>query len=102
MTELTLKTTLHELDASTLEKLKSLFAGEAVVQITISNIPDETAHLLSTQSNRESLERSLEQFKAGDFVQKTEEEFVRLLNHSPSFSFRFFPARWVSGKGGRQ
>jgi hypothetical protein len=74
MTELTLKTTLHELDASTLEKLKSLFAGEAVVQITISNIPDETAYLLSTQSNRESLERSLEQFKAGDFVQKTEEE----------------------------
>ncbi len=76
MTELTLKTTLEELDASTLEKLKSLFVGEAVVQMTISNIPDETAHLLSTQSNRESLERSLEQFKAGDFVQKTEEELA--------------------------
>ncbi len=67
MTELTLKTTLHELDAAALERLKSFFAGEALVQITISNILDETAHLLSTQSNRESLERSLEQFKASVF-----------------------------------
>lgn len=68
------KTTLDELDASVLEKLKHLFTGEAVVQIHISNVPDETAYLLSTQSNRESLERSLEQFHAGDFVPKTEEE----------------------------
>ena len=64
---------MHELDASMLESLKSFFASEADVQITISSIQDETAHLLSTQSNQESLERSLEQFKAGDFVQKTEE-----------------------------
>ena len=74
MTEITVETTLHELDIAMLEKLKNLFADEAIVQIRISNVSDETAHLLSTQSNRESLERSLEQFKAGHFIQKTEEE----------------------------
>ena len=83
MTEITVKTTLHELDLVMLEKLKNLFADEAIVQIRISNVPDETAHLLSTQSNRESLERSLEQLKAGHVIQKTEEEL---------FSFRpIFP-----------
>ena len=59
MTELTLRTTLDELDASMLEKIKRLFTGEAIMQISISNIIDETFHLLSTKSNRESLERSL-------------------------------------------
>ena len=75
MTEVTLKTTLHELDASVVERLKSLFTSDAVVHITILNDLDETAHLLSTQKNRESLSRSLAQFKAGEFVQKTTEEF---------------------------
>ena len=74
MTEITVKTTLNELDAPMLEKLKELFTDEAIVQIHISNVPDETAHLLSTQRNRESLERSLEQFKAGNLIQKTEQE----------------------------
>lgn len=74
MTEITVETTLHELDLAMLEKLKNLFADEAIVQIRISNVLDETTHLLSTQSNRESLERSLEQFKAGHVIQKTEEE----------------------------
>jgi hypothetical protein len=43
MTEITVKTTLHELDISLLEKLKNLFAEEAIVQIRISNVHDETA-----------------------------------------------------------
>ena len=76
MTEVTLKTTLHELDASVVERLKSLFTSDAIVHITISNVPDETDYLLSTQKNRESLSRSLEQFKAGEFVQKTAEELA--------------------------
>ena len=74
MTELTLRTTLNELDGSILEKLKSMFTGEAIVQINISNIQDETSYLLSTQRNRESLERSLEQLNKGDVVTKTEKE----------------------------
>ena len=76
MAELTLKTTLFELDAVMLEKLKNLFVGDAMVQISIMNIPDETEHLLSTQSNRESLVRALEQFERGEFVQKTEAELA--------------------------
>jgi hypothetical protein len=59
-----------------LEKLKNLFVGDAIVQISITNVPDETEHLLSTQSNRESLTRALEQFKRGEFVQKTEAELA--------------------------
>lgn len=54
MTELTLKTTLDELNASMLEKLKSFFMGDAIVHVRISTIPDETAFLLSTQANRAS------------------------------------------------
>jgi hypothetical protein len=76
MTEVTLKTTLHELDASVVERLKSLFTSDAVVHITISNVSDETDYLLSTQKNRQALARSLEQFKAGEFVQKTVEDLV--------------------------
>lgn len=74
MTEITVKTTLDELDAAMLKKIKNLFTGETLVEIKISNITDETSYLLSTQSNRESLARSLEQFTKGEFVSKTEEE----------------------------
>lgn len=41
MTELTLKTTLDELNASMRENLKIFFMGDAIVHIRISNIPDE-------------------------------------------------------------
>ena len=59
MTELVLKTTLHELNAAMLKKLRGLFAENALVQITISPSIDETDYLLSTQANREHLERAL-------------------------------------------
>lgn len=59
MTELMLKTTLHELNAAMLKKLRGLFAEDAVVQITISPPVDDTDYLLSTQANREHLERAL-------------------------------------------
>ncbi len=59
MTELMLKTTLHELNAAMLKKLRGLFADNAIVQITISPSVDETDYLLSTQANREHLERAL-------------------------------------------
>jgi hypothetical protein len=78
MTELTLKTTLDELDASMLENLRNFFMGDAIVHIRISNIPDETTFLLSTQANRESLERSLEQFQQSEFIAKTQQELEEL------------------------
>ena len=59
MTELMLKTTLHELNAAMLKKLRGLFAEDAIVQITISPPVDDTDYLLSTQANREHLERAL-------------------------------------------
>ena len=44
-----------------LEKLKTLFSQNAVVEIRISEINDETNYLLSSPENRELLERSLKQ-----------------------------------------
>jgi hypothetical protein len=72
MAELTLKTTLAEFDDILLAKLKDLFAGDAIVQINITNVPDETDYLLSTRNNRASLERSIEQFRQGKLIQKEE------------------------------
>jgi hypothetical protein len=97
MPELTFTTTLAELDASVLEKLKDLFTGQAIFQIHISNVPDETAYLLSTQSNRESLKRSLEQFKAADFVQKTEEELGIAWSNLPKKpgNTTYYLSRWT-------
>ena len=78
MTELTLKTTLQELNIDMLERIKEMFRNdisETYVEMTISNRADETAHLLSTRANRESLERSLEQLRQGEIISKTEEDF---------------------------
>ena len=44
-----------------LEKLKTLFSQNAVVEIRVLEINDETDYLLSTPENRESLSRSLKQ-----------------------------------------
>ncbi len=59
---------LNELDADLIKKLKSVFNKDNIIEINVFDELDETEYLFSTASNRESLYRSLEQFKKGEFV----------------------------------
>jgi len=59
-----------------LEKLKTLFSQNAIVEIRVSEGNDETDYLLSTAENRESLERSLKQLQENQIVIKTIEELL--------------------------
>jgi hypothetical protein len=59
---------LSELDADLIEKLKAVFKKDNIIEINILDDVDETEYLFSTAANRESLYRSLEQFKKGEFV----------------------------------
>jgi hypothetical protein len=59
---------LNDLDSSLIEKLRSVFKNDNVVEINISDSLDETEYLMSTPANRESLERSLEQLKRREFI----------------------------------
>jgi len=65
---------LSELDADLIEKLKGVFNKDNIIEINVFDELDETEYLFSTASNRESLYRSLEQFKRGEFVAKHEHE----------------------------
>jgi hypothetical protein len=64
----------EKLNNDFLEKLKTLFSQNAVVEIRVSEINDETDYLLSTPENRESLRRSLKQLHENQVVTKTIEE----------------------------
>ena len=55
-----------ELGIDFTKAVKSLFKGRRV-SITIKADMDETEYLLSTKANREHLEKSLKEFKAGNF-----------------------------------
>jgi len=59
---------LSELDADLIEKLKGVFKKDNIVEINVLDEVDETEYLFSTAANRESLYRSLDQFKKGEFV----------------------------------
>ena len=59
---------LNELDADLIKKLKGIFNKDNIIEINVFDEMDETEYLFSTASNRESLYRSLEQFKKGEFV----------------------------------
>jgi hypothetical protein len=59
---------LSELDAELIEKLKGVFKKDNIVEINVLDEVDETEYLFSTAANRESLYRSLEQFKKSEFV----------------------------------
>jgi hypothetical protein len=65
---------LSELDADLIEKLKGVFNKDNIIEINVVDELDETEYLFSTASNRESLYRSLEQFKRGEFVTRHEHE----------------------------
>lgn len=59
-----------------IQKLKTLFSQNAIVEIKVSEIIDETDYLLSTPENRASLERSLNQVKENHVVTKTLDELA--------------------------
>jgi len=62
---------LNDLDAGLIERLKSLFSKDKVIEINILDDQDETEYLLSTLSNRESILRSLDQLKHHDIISKS-------------------------------
>lgn len=65
---------IEALNNDFLEKLKTLFSKNAVVEIRVSEINDETDYLLSTPENRASIERSLNQLQQNQVIRKTIDE----------------------------
>jgi hypothetical protein len=70
MIRATFKLRLCDLDMEIIEKIKHIFTNDDIVEINVSDDIDESDYLLSTPANRESLKRSLEQFKNRQFVAK--------------------------------
>ena len=62
---------LNDLDAGLIEKLKSLFKNDKLIEINVLDDRDETEYLLSTLANRESIIRSLDQLKSHDIISKS-------------------------------
>ena len=67
---------LNELDAGLIEKLKSLFKNDKLIEINVLDDKDETEYLLSTPANRESILRSLDQLKRHDIVSKSTQDLA--------------------------
>ena len=65
---------LSELDADLIEKLKGVFKKDNIIEINVLDEVDETEYLFSTAANRESLYRSLDQFKRREFVSRDPHE----------------------------
>jgi len=54
----------HELDMGFIEQLKNTFR-DARLKITVREKPDATDYLMATKANRDALEASLEEYRAG-------------------------------------
>ena len=67
-----------EVNAKVLKKLLSLIKGD-FVEIRLRPI-DTTEYLLNIPENRESLLKSIEQYKKGEFVIKSIDELEQLAN----------------------
>ena len=68
---------LNDLDAGLIEKLKSLFENDKMIEINILDDRDETEYLLSTPANREAILRSLDQLKRHDVISKSPHDLDR-------------------------
>ena len=64
------KLRLDDLDMDFVEKLKTFFSKNNIIEIDIGDEVDETDYLLSTPANRESIFRSLEQLKNRQLISK--------------------------------
>jgi antitoxin YefM len=62
-----------ELNSSFLQKLQTLFEDKKLV-ITVEEEMDETEYLLSSEENRVSLQKSMEQLRNGDLIQVSLED----------------------------
>jgi hypothetical protein len=72
----TYKMNVDELTIEVLNSIKSAFKNKTI-EITVSEAMDETEYLLSTQANRESLERSMKELEEGKGITFTLEEFQK-------------------------
>lgn len=74
-------TTTIELDAAELDynlfrSLKAMYKNRKI-RLTIDSSMDETEYLLSSQANRNALEKSIEEAKRGDKINLTLEELSK-------------------------
>ncbi len=76
--EAILRVSKDELNAKVIKKLLSLIPDD-FIEIRLRSI-DTTEYLLSTPENKESILKSLEQYKKGEFVIKSLEELESLAN----------------------
>ena len=65
---------VNELTPDLVDSIKSAFKDK-IVEITVSDILDETDYLLANEANRKSLEKSIQQAESGDLVNFTVAEF---------------------------
>jgi hypothetical protein len=64
---------VNDLSADIINSIKAAFKNKTI-NITVSEVFDETEYLLATQANKESLERSMKQIEEGKVVTFTVEE----------------------------
>ena len=68
--ETVFRLTFEEMTVDFIKSLKSLFKEKNTpLTITIGSEADETAYLLSTETNRKMLEKSLKEVKEGKSIQ---------------------------------
>ena len=70
----TFNLTIDVLNNDFIEKIKVMFSQNAIVEIRVSEIDDETDYLLSTPENRASIERSLRQLSENQVIIKAIDE----------------------------
>ena len=70
--EATFNLQIAALNAELIAKLKSLFSQNAKIEIRVTDADtDETSYLLSSEKNRETLQRSINQLNNSELITKT-------------------------------
>jgi hypothetical protein len=68
------KTTAQDITFEYFEKIKSLFSKNSYVEFRFVEIDDETEYLLSSEENKKTLQKSIQQLKDNNLLKKTIEE----------------------------